>query len=301
MKLFVALGVVATTAAQQFIPNQTLPDFKWPQWPFESEVIGTSIGPFPFWCDTANKTKGAFKFTCINRDHKTHHRTRMIYSYSRMSQITFRDNCDLTHFGGEKGVQCAHRFTPDGKAFVTYGDRDDGYCCQSFGHLPQCNPLPIPHPSFMNTCLKRVGPVPYEGPYFKGMIYNYTDEFAELPTYFWYFTVAEPNATKDMPVGYPIEQGEGCVIDYARADECTNKGSVSRLGPTYGDPPFQAFTYERFEETVFDDVEFDLPKSCTGDKLRECYNMECGDPVPPMSSTGMRALDPTFRGFFGKH
>ena len=26
--------------------------------------------------------------------------------------------------GGEKGVQCAHRFTPDGKAFVTYGDRD---------------------------------------------------------------------------------------------------------------------------------------------------------------------------------
>ena len=26
--------------------------------------------------------------------------------------------------GGEKGVQCAHRFTPDGKAFVTYGDRE---------------------------------------------------------------------------------------------------------------------------------------------------------------------------------
>ena len=116
--------------------------------------------------------------------------------------------------GGEKDVQCAHRFTPDGKAFVTYGDRDvsfaegflvqehrtcavqarklfaercpyhspypqDGFCCQSFGHLPQCNPLPIPHPSFMNTCLKRVGPVPYEGPYFK--VYMYTYFTSSLP------------------------------------------------------------------------------------------------------------------------
>ena len=186
--------------------------------------LAHSIGPFPFWCDTANETKGAFKFTCINRDHKTHHRTRMLYSYSRMSQITFRDNCDLTHFGmlakdwsviilcgpfvnilylrkckvGRKAsnarivslLMAKHLWHTAIVMWVTLwifrGKRmifaylflqqklcdcrarpQDGFCCQSFGHLPQCNPLPIPHPSFMNTCLKRTGPVPYEGPYFK--------------------------------------------------------------------------------------------------------------------------------------
>ena len=63
-------------------------------------------------------------------------------------------------------MQCAHRFMPNGKAYITYGDRQKGYCCQSFGHLPQSNPLPIPHPSFMNTCLRKTGPMPYNGTYY---------------------------------------------------------------------------------------------------------------------------------------
>jgi len=187
--------------------------------------------------------------------YKTEHRTRFLYSYSRMAQITYRDNCDLTHFGGEKGVQCAHRFMPSGKAFVTYGDRQKGFCCQSFGHLPQSNPLPIPHPSFMNTCLIKKGPVPYNGTYYQGPVYNYTDEFSELPTYFWYLTAADGSGRGE----WPVEQGEGCVIDWSRRKECTAAGKTSGLGPRIGDPPPIKFEYETFTETVFADAEFDLP------------------------------------------
>lgn len=40
---------------------------------------------------------------------------------------------------------------------------------------------------------------------------------------------------------------------------------------------------------------------CNTDQLRECYNMECDSPVPPQySTTGMRALDPSFRAMFPK-
>lgn len=187
--------------------------------------------------------------------YEVEHRTRFLYSYSRMAQITYRDNCDLTHFGGEKGVQCAHRFMPSGKAFVTYGDRQKGFCCQSFGHLPQSNPLPIPHPSFMNTCLIKKGPVPYNGTYYQGPVYNYTDEFSELPTYFWYLTAADGSGRGE----WPVEQGEGCVIDWSRRKECTAAGKTSGLGPRIGDPPPIKFEYETFTETVFADAEFDLP------------------------------------------
>jgi len=279
---------------------QKLPKFEWPVWPAESESVGTSHGPFPFWCDTANSTKGAYKFTCLDRKtpYEVEHRTRFLYSYSRMAQITYRNNCDLSHFGGEAGVQCAHRFMPSGEAFITYGDRDDGYCCQSFGHLPQSNPLPIPHPSFMNTCLRKTGPSPYNGTYFNGLVYNYTDEFSELPTYFWYLTSAEQDGNGE----WPVEQGEGCVIDWDRRGECTNAGKTSGLGPRFGDPPPIKFEYETFRETIFADAEFDLPAVCKSDKLRECYNMECDSPVPPMgaSTTGMRALDPTFKAMFAR-
>ena len=63
----------------------------------ESESVGTSHGPFPFWCDTSNSSKGAYKFTCLDRvtPYEVEHRTRFLYSYSRMAQITYRDNCDL--------------------------------------------------------------------------------------------------------------------------------------------------------------------------------------------------------------
>ena len=45
-----------------------------------------------------------------------------------------------------------------------------------------------------------------------GLVYNYTDVFAELPTYFWYITAADDQR--------PIEQGEGCVADWKRKGEC---------------------------------------------------------------------------------
>merc|ERR1711924_137032 len=147
---------------------------------------------------------------------------------------------------------------PSGKAYITYGDRKTGYCCQSFGHLPQSNPLPIPHPSFMNTCLKKTGPIPYNGTYYQGQVYNYTDEFAELPTYFWYLTAVDEKRGE-----WPVEQGEGCVINWDRKGECTNAGKTSKLGPRYGDPPPIKFEYETFYETVFADDEFSLPKSAT--------------------------------------
>jgi len=286
--VLLCLGAVPAFAAP--VP-QHMPPFQWPVWPNESESVGTSGGPFPFWCDTANNTKGAFKFTCLDRvaSYQEEHRTRFLYSYDRMAQITYRDNCDLTHFGGKKDVTCAHRFTPDGKAFITYGDFNTGYCCQSFGHLPQSNPLPIPHPSFMKTCLKRTGPTPYNSTYFQGSIYNYTDEFSELPTYFWYYTAAN-----DPRGEWPVEQGEGCTMDWASKGVCTASGKTSKLGPRIGDPPPIRFQYETFHQTVFADAEFDLPAVCKSDKLRECYNMEC-DGV--QSTTGMRALDPSFKTF----
>jgi len=53
-------------AAAASVP-QKLPDFEWPVWPSESESVGTSHGPFPFWCDTSNSSKGAYKFTCLAR------------------------------------------------------------------------------------------------------------------------------------------------------------------------------------------------------------------------------------------
>jgi hypothetical protein len=291
--LFLLCLDVFALAAQ--VP-QHLPAFAWPVWPAESESVGTSSGPFPFWCDTSNSSKGAYKFTCLDRvaPYEQEHRTRFLYSYSRMAQITFRDNCDLTHFGGKSGVACAHRFTPDGKAFITYGDREEGYCCQSFGHLPQSNPLPVPHPSFMDTCLIKKGPMPYNSTYFQGEVYNYTDEFSELPTYFWYLTAAN-----DPRGEWPVEQGEGCTMDWASKGLCTAEGKVSKLGPTIGDPPPIRFQYETFTETVFADAEFDLPPVCKGDKLKQCYNMECDSPIPPMySTTGMRALDPSFKAYF---
>eukprot|EP00299_Pterocystis_sp_00344_P006890 c1953_g1_i1.p1 GENE.c1953_g1_i1~~c1953_g1_i1.p1 ORF type:complete len:299 (+),score=34.29 c1953_g1_i1:35-898(+) len=257
--------------------------YEWPVWPNESEMYGTSYGPFPFWCDTANSTKGAFKFLCLNRDYNTPHKTRVLYSRSRMSQISYRENCDLTQFGGEANVTCAHRFMADGRAFVTYGDLDNGYCCQSFGHLPQSNPIPIPHPDFMETCLEKSGPMLFNGTHFQGMVYNYTDMFSELPTYFWYLTAADDER--------PIAQGEGCVIDRNRAGECTVQGSVSRLGPKIGDPAWSLFEYASFTESWFSDDEFALPASCTSDKLRECYNMECES----NTFANPRALDPTFQ------
>lgn len=270
---------------------QHLGKFSWPVWANESEAIGTSSGPFPFWCDTANQTKGAYKFLCLDREksYQEKHRTRMLYSYSRMTQITYRDNCDLTHFGGDAGVQCAHRFMPDGTAFITYEGKDgnEDFCCQSFGHLPQSNPLPIPHPEFMNTCLDKKGPMPYNGTYYQGMVYNYTDEFAELPTYFWYLTAVDEEKGE-----WPVEQGEGCVIDWKRRGECTAAGKVSKLGPKIGDPPPIKFEYEQFYETVFADSEFELPAICKSDKLKECYNMECDSGAPPSQ------IDPTFKRYF---
>lgn len=256
--------------------------YEWPVWPEESEMYGVSYGPFPFWCDTANSTKGAFKFLCLDRDTNTPHNTRVIYSHSRMEQVSFREGCDLSHFGGDKNVTCAHRFTYEGKAFITAGDRKTGFCCQSFGHLPQSNFMPIPHPDFMHTCLKREGPMDYEGPFFKGQVYNYTDMFSELPTYFWYLTAADDER--------PVAQGEGCVIDRSRAGECTVAGSTSKLGPKVGDPVWTQFDYKVFDESWFADEEFDIPESCSGDNLKECYNMECDDPQLP----NPRALDPTF-------
>lgn len=274
-------------ASQSFAAPDPVVTPAWPVWPEEATATGTSVGPFPFWCDTgpsgSNSSKGAYKFTCLDRDTTVSHNSKLLYSHKKSMQITYRDNCDLTHFNGPKGVECAHRYMPDGKAFITSGDPDTGYCCQSFGHLPQTNPLPIPHPTFMNTCLKRAGPVPYNGSFFQGMVYNYTDVFAELPTYFWYMTSAEDE--------HPIEQGEGCVSSWGRKDECTIAGAVSKLGPKVGDPPFLAFEYQKFESSWFAEEEFTLPPVCNTDKLHECYNMECDDP----GTTGLRHLDPTFR------
>ena len=126
------------------------------------------------------------------------------------------------------------------------------------------------------------------------MVYNYTDEFSELPTYFWYLTAADGSG--DAAREWPVEQGEGCVIDWARRKECTAAGKTSGLGPKIGDPPPIKFEYETFSETVFADAEFDLPEVCTTDQLKECYNMECDSPVPPQyTRTGMAALDPTFK------
>lgn len=294
---FVTLLATVGVAMGQMSDDTNLAKFKWPVWPDESEAIGSSSGPFPFWCDTSKSEKGAFKFTCLDREepYESPARTRLLYSYSRMQQITYRDDCDLTEFGGEKGVQCAHRFEKDGTAFITYGDREDGYCCQSFGHLPQSNPLPIPHPSFMDTCLIKKGPMPYNSTYYNGMVYNYTDEFAELPTYFWYITAAGDPIRGE----WPVEQGEGCTMDWENKGLCTAKGAQSKLGPRVGDPPPTRFQYEKFYETVFADAEFDLPPVCKGNKLRECYNMEC-DSETPQTTTGMRALDPTFNAFLRK-
>lgn len=252
-------------------------------------MYGTSYGPFPFWCDTSSSEKGAYKFLCLDRDFNTPHKTRVLYSHSRMAQISYREACNLTQFGGEANVTCAHRFFPDGRAFITYGDMDTGYCCQSFGHLPQSNPIPIPHPDFMNTCLTRDGPVPYSGTHFNGMVYNYSDVFAELPTYFFYFTAADDER--------PIAQGEGCVIDRERAGDCTVDGSVSKLGPTIGDPAWTLFEYEVFTESFFSDEEFPLPKSCTGDGLKECWNMECEQEDVNKVRANPRSLDPTFQSF----
>lgn len=202
-----------------------------------------------------------------------------------MSQISYRSECDLTQFGGDSNVTCAHRFLRDGRAFITYGDLDTGYCCQSFGHLPETNPMPIPHPDFMNTCLLKQGPMNFAGTHFKGLVYNYTDVFAELPNYFFYLTAADDER--------PIAQGEGCVIDRSRAGECTANGAVSKLGPEIGDPAWSVFEFDTFSESWFADEEFSLPPSCNGPGLRECYNMECdANKVTPMNP---RALDPAFR------
>ena len=106
---------------------------RWPVWPETAVGVGSSVGPFPFWCDTANQTKGAYKFLCLNRDTDVQHKTRILYSHDRMMQTTYRSHCDLTAFGGVKDVECAHRYLADGKGYITYGDPDDGFCCQSFG------------------------------------------------------------------------------------------------------------------------------------------------------------------------
>lgn len=262
--------------------------WEWPAWPEESEMYGTSYGPFPFWCDTSNSTKGAYKFLCLDRDSTTPHKTRVLYSHAKMAQISYRDSCDLRHFGGDNNVTCAHRFFPDGRAFITYGDLNTGYCCQSFGHLPESNPIPIPHPDFMNTCLHKYGPMNYTGTHFKGLVYNYTDVFAELPTYFFYYTAADDER--------PIAQGEGCVINQDRASECTVAGAVSKLGPSIGDPAWTLFDYNTFSESWFAQEEFALPPSCAGDNIQECWNMECeADKANvPMNP---RSLDPTFQNF----
>lgn len=253
-------------------------DFKWPAWPNNSIMEGTDIGPFPFWCDTHNQSKGAYKYACLDRDTTQHHNVKVIYSYDVMAQISIREHCDLSNFGGDKDVTCSHRFMPNGKAFVTYGDEDDGYCCQSFGHLPQTNPLPIPHPNFMDTCLSKTGPTHYEGKYYQGDVYNYSDVFLESPTYFFYYTAADDER--------PIAQGEGCVIDLDRAGECTAAGKTSRLGPTIGDPAYTLLEYEKFyEDNTLSMANFSLPASCSGPGLRECYNMECDAPPPGEAAT----------------
>merc|ERR1719163_1768847 len=81
--------------------------WKWPVWPEEFEMVGRSIGPFPFWCDTHNNSKGAFKFLCLNRDLTKSSRTRILYSHTKMAQVAYREGCDLSHFGGEANVTCA--------------------------------------------------------------------------------------------------------------------------------------------------------------------------------------------------
>ena len=62
--------------------------------------------------------------------------------------------------------------------------------------------------------------------------YYYTAEFTELPTYFWYVTAAGGPIKGECPV----EQGEGCTMDWENKDLCTAKGSRSKLGPRVGDP-----------------------------------------------------------------
>ena len=63
--------------------------------------------------------------------------------------------------------------------------------------------------------------MPYNGTYYNGMVYNYTDVFAELPTYFWYITAADDER--------PIEQACMHIMHMA----CVGCLAIETISPVF--------------------------------------------------------------------